>query len=42
MIDAIEELHSIDYIHQDIKPENFMISKKDGRVHLIDFGLSKR
>jgi serine/threonine protein kinase len=37
MLDAIEELHSVGYIHKDVKPDNFRI--QDNRVVIIDFGL---
>lgn len=34
--------HSLNLIHRDVKPENFMISNDDASlVYLIDFGLSK-
>lgn len=34
-------LHEKGWIHQDIKPENF-ISARDGKIKIIDFGLTKR
>jgi serine/threonine protein kinase len=37
MLDAIEELHGVGYIHKDVKPDNFRI--QDNRVVIIDFGL---
>lgn len=44
MISAIKFIHSKNYIHRDIKPDNFMMGtgKNSGRVYSIDFGLSKR
>ena len=44
MIDRIESLHKRDIIHRDIKPQNFMLGKKesDGLIYIIDFGLSKQ
>lgn len=44
MISRIEFVHNKNYLHRDIKPDNFLIGLK-GRastVFLIDFGLSKR
>eukprot|EP00826_Nyctotherus_ovalis_P006892 TRINITY_DN11681_c0_g2_i1.p1 TRINITY_DN11681_c0_g2~~TRINITY_DN11681_c0_g2_i1.p1 ORF type:complete len:243 (+),score=40.22 TRINITY_DN11681_c0_g2_i1:445-1173(+) len=43
MVNAVEQLHKLDYIHRDIKPENFVMGagKKSSSVFLIDFGLSK-
>ncbi len=38
MIEALEQIHSCNYLHRDVKPDNFMI--KDHRVKLIDFGLA--
>ena len=35
----LESIHKLYVLHRDIKPENFMI-KDDGKVHLIDYGLS--
>ena len=38
---ALEVLHSKGFLHQDIKPENLILTN-DGRVVLIDFGLTKK
>ena len=44
MLQRIEVMHSANFIHRDIKTENFCIGlgKKCTSVFLIDFGLSKR
>lgn len=43
LIDRIEALHKIGYIHRDIKPDNMAVGMKDKNktIYLIDFGLSK-
>jgi len=40
-IRILEGVHSVDIIHQDLKPHNFM-RNKDGKLYLIDFGLAKQ
>ena len=44
MITRIELLHRNNFLHRDIKPDNFMMGRnaKAGTVHIIDFGLAKR
>jgi len=37
---AVETVHSLEYIHRDLKPDNLLIGK-DGHVKLSDFGLCK-
>lgn len=43
-IDRLESLHSRNYIHRDIKPDNILIgsAKKEHILFMIDFGLTKR
>ena len=43
IIDRIEFVHSKDIIHQDIKPENFLVGNPDtSTIYIIDFGLCKK
>ena len=44
MIARIEFLHAKNFLHRDIKPDNFLIGlgRRANLVHLIDFGLTKK
>merc|ERR1712194_121465 len=45
MLARIESLHKKNYIHRDIKPDNFVYSNltsNDDRVYVLDFGLAKK
>lgn len=37
---ALQNLHEANFLHQDIKPENIMLTN-DGRIVLIDFGAAR-
>lgn len=43
LIDRVEFIHSKNYIHRDLKPDNIMmgLGKKSCMPHLIDFGLTR-
>ncbi|XP_070186297.1 casein kinase I-like isoform X1 [Littorina saxatilis] len=44
LISRVEYIHSKNFIHRDIKPDNFLmgLGKKGNLVYLIDFGLAKK
>ena len=44
MISAIEYMHKKSFIHNDIKPDNFLMGtgEKSNQIYLIDYGLSKK
>jgi casein kinase 1 len=44
MIQRIEYIHSRNFLHRDIKPDNFCIglNKTAHKIFLLDFGLAKR
>lgn len=44
ILDRIRHLHMHNYIHRDIKPQNFSIGRGENEhiIYLIDFGLAKR
>lgn len=44
MISRLEYIHSVGYVHRDLKTENFLLGSgcNSQRIYLIDFGLSSR
>ena len=44
MLSRIEFIHSRNFIHRDVKPDNFLLGRgnKKHQVYVIDFGLAKR
>lgn len=44
MISRLEYVHSVGYVHRDLKPDNFLmgIGKLSHHVYLIDYGLSTK
>ncbi|CDW59790.1 Pkinase domain containing protein [Trichuris trichiura] len=44
-VEAVEEVHSIGYLHRDIKPDNLAIDVDEATartIYLLDFGLARR
>ena len=44
MISRIEFIHAKNFLHRDIKPDNFLIGlgKRANQIFVIDFGLAKK
>jgi casein kinase I family protein HRR25 len=44
LLNRIQTLHEHDFVHRDIKPDNFVLGlyTRETIVHMIDLGLSKR
>ena len=44
-LEAIEEVHKVDFVHRDIKPSNFAIGRKQTQqriLYIYDFGLARQ
>ena len=44
LLDRIETIHDQGLVYRDIKPENFLLGKKNSKysniIHIVDFGLA--
>lgn len=42
-LERVEHIQTLDFLHRDIKPDNFLVGNKNASlVYMIDFGLAKR
>jgi len=45
LLRCLEQLHAADILHCDLKPENFLVGRrnsgKEGRIFVVDFGMAK-
>jgi len=42
MCEILKQVHLIEIVHGDIKPENFIFDREHHQVHLIDFGFARK
>ena len=44
IIKIIQHMHEMNFIHRDIKPDNFVVglNEKSKIIHVIDLGLAKK
>ena len=42
LLDGLEEMHRMSFLHRDIKPDNIIVLKKDGSPVIIDFGAARQ
>ena len=46
MLEALEDLHSVGYLHRDVKPDNYSIGRAEkqetGKIYLLDFGMARK
>lgn len=42
LLDGLRAVHDAGYLHRDIKPNNILLRKSDGRPVLIDFGAARQ
>lgn len=41
LMSGLQDLHEVDIVHCDVKPANVLVTKAQGQIKLLDFGLSR-